>query len=289
MSILATSAFLNGPLGLGAASASAAETLHVSSSNGDDIVPFGDVPEWADTYLPSDARSKVDISSGSGGKSPFNGFPEDGRAVREEIEYIRGLPEKGKVRAYLRGVGDEIISGIKLLHGSHELGFHYNLHGGTRDDYMNAGGILATMGDIEIRYSRLAKKQCQVYFFRSSKTNLYDIVDERHPEWLFLPSRMGSLVTIFRLDSDYLIRAFMEGGAFNQHDIAISFDEGWMAKHNNGKHIGIPSSTFIAPPIDPFSSVKRRIGLTGFEAIKTWLTRDEKTLVAMRVIEQVAG
>ncbi|HVE13415.1 MAG TPA: hypothetical protein VNI01_08490, partial [Elusimicrobiota bacterium] len=121
----------------------------------------------------------------------------------------------------------------------------------------------------------------KVYFFRSSAANLYDVLDAGHPDLPFLPSRMGDVLAVFRLDSDYLARAFTEGGARNATQISIDFDEAWARKNNGGRLVGIPYETFLSAPLRPFDRVRRRIGLGGWR-----IRRDEETLAAMRYLEE---
>lgn len=227
--------------------------------------------------------------------SPFKWFfkePEPGLgdphwvavapAVRDEIAAVRKMGSKAERREYLRKIGAEILEKIKKARGTEEIGFHYNLHGGRAEEYLN-GGIHATRGDISLQYttnptaSMLANK---VYFFRDS-VNLFDILNESHPQMFFIPSRMGYVLMLFRLDSDYLKKAFAEGGASNPSAISIDFNENWLAGQHKGRMIGIPASTFLSDPMSVFHRVKARIGHKGR------LSRDEETLATMRYIEAV--
>jgi hypothetical protein len=203
-----------------------------------------------------------------------------GPAVRDEIAMLNGLAGKAERQEYLRNEGTAIVERIKKHHGSSELGFHFNLHGGAAEQYIKGGGIRATRGDIALQHtayptaSMLAHK---VYFFRD-QVNLFDILNEGHPQMMFMPSRMGHVFMVFRLDSPYLKRAFAEGGATEAGAISIDFDEAWIAKNNKGRPVGIPYDTFLAPPMSVFTRVKRHLGLRR-------LSRDAETLAVMRYIE----
>jgi hypothetical protein len=182
-------------------------------------------------------------------------------------------------------VADGIVEGAKALYGCTEIGFHYNLHGGRPEEYLQYGGIRASRGDVTLAFTAgLAGSWAHsVYFFSSPPMNLYDILDQRNPDlatYWFLQSRMGSVLTLFRLDSDFLRRAFAEGGASNRTPISIDFDTGWLWRNNGGGPIGIPERTFLVPPIPVFDGVKKRLGLRR-------LRRDEETLAVMRYIEKI--
>lgn len=203
--------------------------------------------------------------------------------VAGEIDFLRTLPGREEVRAHLRGIGKEIVEGIKEYHGTEELGFHYNLHGGSADEYEEGGGILAHRSSIvRGQYVFSVDRKPKVYFFSSETCNLFDIINESDPHILLWPSRMGSVLVVFRLDSDHLSRALAEGGAFDRTEISISFDPSWVRAHNDGKIAGIPADTFVAPPLAVFDRVKRHLGIKGP------LSRDEETLAVMRYIEAAA-
>lgn len=209
--------------------------------------------------------------------------PFSAAAVRDAIAYLTALRRsagRSHARRYLREIGDDILERMKVAHRTDELGFHYNLHGGSVAEYMEMGGIRATVGDTAIQFAyHEAKKAHAVYFFRSSRMSFYDILDQRHQDVPpFIPTRMGNVLIIFRLDSSYLKRAFEDGRASNLCETSIDFDHTGL----NHAGIGIPCSTFIADPLMPFTNIKKKLGLS---RIFSWLSRDAKTLAAMRFIE----
>lgn len=219
-------------------------------------------------------------------RNPFNRkeaeLPAEWKTVREgvgeEIEKLRGMENREAVQTYLREVGEDILGRVLARYGSEEIGYHYNLNGGQASQYMAAGGIRAGRGDIAIQFSPMsADYNYKVYFFRSSDINLYDILNTRHPN--LVGSRMGSVMSIFRLDSDYLKRALAEGGASKPTAISLDFDENWLVKNGPGGMVAIPTETFLTEPLEIFRGVKRNIGHTGR------LRRDEETLAVMRYIE----
>lgn len=203
-------------------------------------------------------------------------------SVQQEIAHLRSLPGKPEQQAYLRNAGTGIMTRIQAHHGTSRVGFHYNLHGGHAEGYLKTGGIVAQRGDIRLDFPNPPPDALhhKVYFFDASETNLFDILDESHPMMLFFPSRMGHVLIPFRLDSPYFQQALAEGGAFDQTEISISFREDWARAHNGGRMIGIPASTFLAPPLTVFIGVAKRLGMR--------LSRDEETLAVMRYIEAMA-
>ena len=195
-------------------------------------------------------------------------------AFPEELGRLRALP-KAERAAFLRAVGDEVTGRLKERFGTQEIGFHYNLHGGQAEDYVKGGGIRATMGDIALNYSMNGDRNYKVYFFRSSGVNLYDVLNERHPN--LVSSRMGNVLILFRLDSQYLKDAFASGLARNPTAIFIDFDETRLPRM-----VGIPKETFLGPPLTVFTSVARRMGQGS-------LSRDEETLAVMRYLDAALG
>ncbi|MFH1829471.1 MAG: hypothetical protein ABH871_01675 [Pseudomonadota bacterium] len=197
--------------------------------------------------------------------------------IDAELDHLRGYESEADRHSYLNYVGNIILNRMMFSLGVHRLGFHYNLHGGCATDYLEKGGILATQGDIELKYTRLGDPAFKVYFFDSNNCGLFEILNERHAS-LFGP-RMGNVLVLFDLGSSYLMQAFAQRGASKRTATSIDFDPEWIKEQNNGKMVGIPASTFVMPPLTIFEGVKRAIGHTG------WLSRDDETLTVMRYIE----
>ncbi len=190
-------------------------------------------------------------------------------AIQAEVASLRSLGSKQAVPAYVRGAGEDILARVREKHGTANVGFHYNLHGGQAEEYVEGGGIHATMGDIALNYTMHGDTAHKVYFFQSAMRQLYDILDERHPN--LYSSRMGHVLNVFRLDSAVLQKALQDGAASNFTTISIDFDR--------AKLEGIRYETYLAPPLDVFNGVSRKVGLR--------LSRDEETLAVMRYLEAV--
>lgn len=189
----------------------------------------------------------------------------------DELTKVRALGSKEAVTAYVQKTGDEVIERIKAKFGTENIGFHYNLHGGHRDGYVEGNGIRATMGDIALNYSMNADRNYKVYFFQSAKHRLYDVLNERNPN--IYSSRMGFVLNLFRRDSKTLTEGLKTGAVARPSDISIDFD--------TDKLRGIPYSDFLIPPLDVFYGVAKKAG-------QGRLSRDEETLAVMRYIEAAA-
>lgn len=192
--------------------------------------------------------------------------------TRAEIEKLRALKSKAEAQAYVRKAGQEILARLQAKHGTENLGFHFNLHGGTAEGYVQGGGIRATMGDIANNYTMHGDKNLKVYFFQSKNVPLYDVLNESNPAMLMFPSRMGGVLSVFRLDSPELKAAMADGRIKNFGNISMDF---------HGMR-GVPYSSYIAPPIEVFHGTAKKLGVKGR------LSRDEETLAVMRYLEAVA-
>jgi hypothetical protein len=192
-----------------------------------------------------------------------------GPFAEERIKF--GALEKIERKQYLRDEGDKIVEKLKERHGATELGYHYNLHGGQGIDYVRSGYIFAKRGDIGELNRIGGRPKDEVFFFRSSKYSLLDVLDASHPDIMFFPSRMGHVLIIFKKDAPELAAALESGAITGEHEIAMAFD--------TAKLKGVPYSTFIMPPVEVFKDLKKKLGL------KKSLTRDEETLAVMRFIE----
>lgn len=185
-----------------------------------------------------------------------------------ELAKARALGGKAATSAYVRAEADKLVERLKAAYGTENIGFHYNLHGGARDQYVEGGGIRATMGDIALNYTMNGDRNYKVYFFQSAQHSLYDVLDERNPQPMI--SRMGSVLMLFRLDSDFVKQGKASGALYNHGAISMDFD--------TSRAWGIPYSTFLAPPLDVFNGVAKKAGAKG-------LSRDEETLAVVRYIE----
>ena len=213
-------------------------------------------------------------------RSGFHRFTDEdhwANVVPQISGEIGKLREVADTKAYLRKVGAEIVARIQKNKGAREIGFHYNLHGGMAEGYVTSGGIRAGRGDIALQYTTNGDLAYKVYLFRSSNVNLYDILSERGPD--LVSARMGSVLNIFDSKSDFILKAEADGAIPKQNEISIDFEDNWINKRGM---IGIPYSTYLAPPVEPFAGRSgKRFGLKGR------ISKDEETLAAMRYIEAV--
>jgi hypothetical protein len=219
--------------------------------------------------VPERARARFDSRRGYYRFLERDVWGEVGPGVGSEIEALRRMGDPDARKARLRRIGEEIVARIKRKSGAREIGFHYNLHGGSAEGYAAGGGIRAGRGDITLQYSTQGDLNYKVYLFRSNNVGLYDVLSESNPN--LVSARMGSVLNLFDSDSEGL------EGFLRQNEISIDFEEA--ALFRTGM-VGIPYSRFLAPPLEPFAGrAGRRFGLKGR------LSKDEETLAAMRYIE----
>lgn len=191
--------------------------------------------------------------------------------ARAEIEKARA--EKLSKEAFKEYVGREAgasIERIKAARGVANIGFHYNLHGGRREEYVGVG-IRATMGDIALRYTMNGDTNYKVYFFQSAEHGGFVPLDARHGESLFIKMRMGYALNLFDLDAPALREARADGRIKNPGSISMDF---------HGMK-GVPYEAYLAPPVEVFSKTAKKIGMTK-------LTWDEETLATIRYLEAAA-
>jgi len=199
-------------------------------------------------------------------------------STREEIQALRRIKKGEDRKAYLRAEGEKIVAKIQARFGTSTLGFHYNMHGGQGEQYVDKG-ILATMGD------RIANRnqnpwtydtRKKVFFSRSPGETLYDILDSNRMDAWPLRLRMGYELMIFDLEHTAIVGG-LESGAIGLHTRAT-----WNMSYTFDGLPGFPYSAFVVPPIEVFPNIPRKLGFRGR------LSRDEETLAAMRVIEAAA-
>jgi hypothetical protein len=186
----------------------------------------------------------------------------------EELERVRLMPDKDAVSAYVRTEADKVLARIKAERGTSNVGLHYNLHGGQPEEYVKAGGIRATMGDIALNYTMSGDRNYKVYFYQTEYFSLYDALNDRNPQPLI--PRMGSTLILFRRDAPEIDALEKSGAAARPSAISLDFD--------TERAKGIPASTFLAPPLDVFNGVGRKVG-------QKRLSRDEETLAVLRYLE----
>lgn len=188
--------------------------------------------------------------------------------VRREIEDARAAKmSKAAFKEYVSKEADAAIERMKSARGTSNIGFHFNLHGGRREDYVGTG-IRATVGDIALRYSMNGDRNHKVYFFQSAEHGGYIPLDASNGEILLFPTRMGHALNLFDLDAPELAAARADGRIKNFGSISMDF---------HGMK-GVPYSAYLAPPVEVFVGTAKKIGLRR-------LTRDEETLATIRYLE----
>ncbi|MCX5795348.1 MAG: hypothetical protein NTY77_07645 [Elusimicrobia bacterium] len=185
-----------------------------------------------------------------------------------ELAKVRALGSKDQTQAYVREEASKVLERIQEAHGTANVGFHYNLHGGQARQYVEAGLIRASVGDIALQYTMHGDPNHKVYFFQSSQHDLYEVLDARNPQPFI--GRMGTVLILFRRDSPNLAKAESAGLAGRPSSISLDFDQARMP--------GIPYEDFLAPPLDVFNGVAKKVG-------QKRLSRDEETLAVLRYIE----
>lgn len=192
-------------------------------------------------------------------------------AARAEIEGLRlkKLPQAA-LKAYVNAEADAAIERIKAARGVSNIGFHYNLHGGRREEYVGVG-IRATMGDIALRYTMSGDTNQKVYFFQSDEHGGFTPLDSQHGEHLFVKMRMGYALSLFDLDAPALKAAREDGRIKNFGSISMDF-------HGMG---GVPYDAYLAPPVEVFTKTAKKVGLGK-------LSWDEETLATVRYLEAAA-
>lgn len=191
--------------------------------------------------------------------------------AREEIEKARAAKmSKAAFKEYVTKEADAAVERIKKARGVANIGFHFNLHGGRREEYVGTG-IRATMGDIAARYDMNADRNQKVYFFQSAQHGGFVPLDASNGEILFFPTRMGHALNLFDLDAPELQAARADGRIKNFGAISMDF---------HGMR-GVPYSAYLAPPVEVFIGTAKKLGLKK-------LSRDEETLATVRYLEAVA-
>jgi hypothetical protein len=192
-----------------------------------------------------------------------------GPAAKAEIEGLRAKRlSKAEVKEYVRREVNAAFERIKAARGTENIGFHFNLHGGRREDYVEHG-IRATKGDIALRYTMSGDANDKVYFFQTAAHDAYSALDASNGEMLFLPSRMGYALNVFAVDAPELKAAMADGRIGNVGSISMDFHKGMRS---------VPYSAYLAPPLEVFVRTAKKMGVKK-------LSRDEETLATARYLE----
>ncbi len=223
--------------------------------------PFGSKP--AEDAPPANEAERLDREF-----SKIDFWGQVAPAARAEIEGLRARKlSKDELKAYVQTEADAAIERIKAARGVANIGFHYNLHGGRREEYVGVG-IRATMGDIAARYDMNADRNQKVYFFQSAQHAGFTPLDSRHGEHLFIKMRMGYALNLFDLDAPALKEARADGRIKNFGSISMDF---------HGMK-GVPYESYLAPPVEVFTKTAKKIGMQK-------LSWDEETLATVRYLE----
>ena len=226
--------------------------------------PFGG--KSAEEVIPANEAQRLDREF-----SKIDLWGQVAPTAKAEIEKIRALKlSKAAMKEYVQREADAAIERIKTARGIANIGFHYNLHGGRREEYVGEG-IRATMGDIALRYSMNADSNYKVYFFQSAEHGGFVPLDATHGEHIFIKMRMGYVMNLFDLDAPPLAAARADGRIKNFGAISMDF---YGMK-------GVPYSAYLAPPVEVFHKTAHMIGLKK-------LAWDEETLVTVRYLEAAA-
>ncbi len=190
-------------------------------------------------------------------------------AAKAELAALRARKlSKAELKAHVAREAAAAFERVKAARGAANIGLHFNLHGGRREDYVGAG-IRASKGDIALRYSMNADANDKVYFFQTSQHEPYTALDASNGEILFWPTRMGHVLNVFAVDAPALEAAKADGRIRNHGPISMDF-------HGLA---GVPYSAYLAPPLPVFDgSAKKALGLGR-------LSRDEETLATVRYLE----
>ena len=195
--------------------------------------------------------------------------------VKTELTAFRNLPDEAKTD-YLKKVAAEVKSKMISQSGANKIGAHYNLHGGRRRDYLDKDGIRLTMGDsgVDLGFSRDYRRK--VYFFHLDHFDLYQVLNERNPNHIFIKKRMGDTLILFDVErAEKHIQNLSKSHPIESTEIFIAASTDAIASDG---HIGVPKSAFLSPPLSVFKDYRQRLG-TGR------LSWDEETLVTLRLIE----
>jgi len=211
--------------------------------------------------------------------------------VLAEFAYLKSLSRTQR-KAYLQQVGAEITEKIKRRFGISNIGFHYNMHGGSPTQFTDFGGLRAGMPNIPGQFQRdhiamLSNRRAEVYFYQSNYHNLAQVVGAYHQDIPFVPwFRMGD--TFVMINLDVVQGPWVRNGLVKQQTVeCVEFDRDKLLAqpYNRGvedpeKAIGIPYSLFLTPPVSVFQNLPGKLELD------RQLSWDETTLATMRFIER---
>lgn len=206
----------------------------------------------------------------------WDGWAEIAPDLHGEIAALRALRTRAERRQYVQRIGDDVGRRLQGTANGPDIGFHFNLHGGAPEQYLGAGGILASRGDIvALEGGRVPSEQ--VYYFRLATTRLFDLLNEREPGSGFFNTRMGNVLVPFDLHADAIERARRAHVITDETDISLTFDTRAATQHPDRLFPGIPAASFLTPPLLLFTRIAAQLGLPR-------ISRDEETLAAMRYL-----
>lgn len=173
----------------------------------------------------------------------------------------------------------EVTDLLKLIVGQNaDVGFHYNLNGGQAHEYLERGGIKASLGDIAANSSMNIGRGTYnplVYFFRLSESSPKQILDTKNLKNAFLRTRMGSTLIIFNTHHPKILSMANSGFISETESIYFEFDP---ELRSQGDYLGVPKQAFLSSPIRIFQNYKKYVGFK--------LTWDEQTYISLFLIKE---
>lgn len=127
---------------------------------------------------------------------------------------LRKLPKPERV-PFLKAYSSKLESELKKI--ASRPAVHFNLHGGRWTDYIQGGGIQATMGDVALQYGLPGDTRHKVYFYNFEHFDLYRALTTQGIGTQFFRGRMGSAAIFFDLDSPAI------SNVTEEDEIALNF------------------------------------------------------------------
>ncbi len=145
--------------------------------------------------------------------------------------------------------------------GHHDVGFHFNLHGGSADSYVEGGGIYYSAKTPESYFAgnpsdfippreSLTPKSF-VYFFNARHYAPFELLNERPSLW---QSRYGTVLVLFDMRA---VERHHQDRIVGETPISFIFAD--TPKKGPSSHVAVPSEYFLIEPISIFKLAKKQI------------------------------